>query len=182
MLLQLTAFLWTIYRMSHVTHRTSWSSSWLIDLMIMSMGRDLRLRTAAIKRGDGWHVRVESHDDEPAGENSWLVHQSSLAILPASRRTRRRRETFAYQSVSEIRQRIFYMPQNLRHEACFTSHPKEDVLRIFITLKIHSLGLVWGRMVNIPASYSGSHGLKSRPRRPAILIEVFRSFISPSGY
>jgi len=36
----------------------------------------------------------------------------------------------------------FTCRKNLRHEACFTSHPKEDVLRIFITLKIHSLGLV----------------------------------------
>jgi hypothetical protein len=34
------------------------------------------------------NVSVESHgddddDDDEAGENSWLVHQSSMAILPA---------------------------------------------------------------------------------------------------
>jgi hypothetical protein len=49
-----------------------------------------------------------------AGENSRLVYQSSLAVLPAetsgaSRRNGRRNENFAY-SVSLIRQRIFYMP------------------------------------------------------------------------
>jgi hypothetical protein len=50
----------------------------------------------------------------PSGVNSWLVYQSSLAVLPAetsaaSRRNGRRNENFAY-SVSLIRQRIFYMP------------------------------------------------------------------------
>jgi hypothetical protein len=38
----------------------------------------------------------------PAGRNSWLVHQSSLAVLPAdtsgeSRRNGRKSENFAYQ-------------------------------------------------------------------------------------
>jgi hypothetical protein len=32
------------------------------------------------------------------------------------------------------------------------------------------------RIVNNPASYSGGTGFKSRPRRTAILIEVFRGF------
>jgi hypothetical protein len=76
----------------------------------------------------------------PAGDNSRLVYQSSLAVLPAetsgaSRRNGRRNENFAY-SVPFIRQRIFYMLQMLRigTSGC-TSHPKEGVLRIFIALK-----------------------------------------------
>jgi hypothetical protein len=49
-----------------------------------------------------------------AGDNAWLVYQSSLAVLPpetsrASRRNGRMNEDFAY-SVYLIRQRIFYMP------------------------------------------------------------------------
>jgi hypothetical protein len=72
-------------------------------------------------------------------DNSWLVYQSSLAVLPAetsgaSWRNGWMNENFAY-SVSLIRQRIFYMPQNLTTWD-FTSHPKEGVMRIFIALKI----------------------------------------------
>jgi hypothetical protein len=33
-----------------------------------------------------------------------------------------------------------------------------------------------GRVVETPASYSGGPGFKSRPRRPAIVIHVFRGF------
>jgi hypothetical protein len=40
--------------------------------------------------------------------------------------------------------------------------------------------LVWterrGQVVNTPSSYSGAPGMKTRPRRPAILIEFFRCF------
>jgi hypothetical protein len=32
------------------------------------------------------------------------------------------------------------------------------------------------RIRNIPASYAGGLGFKSRSRQPAILVEVFRSF------
>jgi hypothetical protein len=50
----------------------------------------------------------------PAGDNSWLVHQSSLAVLPAdtceaSRRNGRRSENFVY-SLPEIPQGIFNTP------------------------------------------------------------------------
>jgi hypothetical protein len=30
-----------------------------------------------------WYVSVENHGDNDAGENSWLVYQGSLVILPA---------------------------------------------------------------------------------------------------
>jgi hypothetical protein len=33
-----------------------------------------------------------------------------------------------------------------------------------------------GRVANTHASYSGGPGFKSRPRRPALLTEVFRGF------
>jgi hypothetical protein len=33
-----------------------------------------------------------------------------------------------------------------------------------------------GRVLNIPASYSGGAGFDSRPQPPAILIDIFRSF------
>jgi hypothetical protein len=50
----------------------------------------------------------------PAGYNSWLVYQSSLAVLPAetsgaNRRNWWRNENFVY-SVPLLRQRIFNMP------------------------------------------------------------------------
>jgi hypothetical protein len=51
----------------------------------------------------GWYVNVESHGNDDAGWGySWLVHQSSLAVLPAetsgaSRRNGLRIENFSYQ-------------------------------------------------------------------------------------
>jgi hypothetical protein len=77
----------------------------------------------------------------PAGDNSWLVYQSSVAVLPAetsevSRRNGRRKENFAY-SVALIRQRIFTCRKSLRYGTSgFTSRPTEGVLPIFIALKI----------------------------------------------
>jgi hypothetical protein len=38
-----------------------------------------------------------------------------------------------------------------------------------------------GRVVNTPASYSGGPGLKYRPRRLAIMTDVFVIFLSPSN-
>jgi hypothetical protein len=74
------------------------------------------------------------------GENSLLVHQISLAVLPAetsgtSRRTGRRSENFAYQYLRYIN-RPLTCHKILRHGASsFTSHLKEGVLWIFIALK-----------------------------------------------
>jgi hypothetical protein len=57
-----------------------------------------------------WRVLVMM---TPTKDNSWLVYQSSLSVLPtktsAAKRNGRRNESFAY-SVSLICQRIFYMP------------------------------------------------------------------------
>jgi hypothetical protein len=70
-----------------------------------------------------------------AGYNPWLVHQSSLAVLPAetsgaSRRNGRRSENFAYQYLKYLKESLT-CHKILRHGTSgFTSHPKEGVLRI----------------------------------------------------
>jgi hypothetical protein len=76
----------------------------------------------------------------PAGDNSWLIHRSSLAVLPAeasgiSRRNGRRSENFAYQYLKYLKGSLTCR-KILRHETSgFTSHPKEGDLWIFVTLK-----------------------------------------------
>jgi hypothetical protein len=76
----------------------------------------------------------------PVGCNSWLVHQSSLAVLPAetsgaSRRNVRRSEDFAYQYLKYLKGSLTFS-KILRHGTSdFTSHPKEGVLQIFIAHK-----------------------------------------------
>jgi hypothetical protein len=76
----------------------------------------------------------------PAGDNSWLVHQCSLAVIPedisgASRRNGQRSENFAYQYRKYLKWSLTCY-KILRHGTSgFTSHPKEGVLRIFIALK-----------------------------------------------
>jgi hypothetical protein len=89
----------------------------------------------------GWYVSVEDHGMMlPAGNNSWLVHYSSLVVLRAetsgeSRRNGRRSENFAYQYLKYLR-RSLTCRKILRHGTSgFTSHPKEGVLWIFIALK-----------------------------------------------
>jgi hypothetical protein len=76
----------------------------------------------------------------PTGEVSWLVHHSSLSVLPAkisgaSRRNGRRSENLAYQLLRYVNG-SFTCRKILRHGTSgFTSHPKEGVLRIFIAHK-----------------------------------------------
>jgi hypothetical protein len=110
-------------------------------------GARLYLRTAAINRptvhppGDirvsTWRAMVVMM---PAGCNSWLVHLSSLAVLPAetsgaNRRNGRRSENFAHQYLKYLKGSLTRR-KILRHGTSgFTSHPKEVVLRIFIALK-----------------------------------------------
>jgi hypothetical protein len=78
----------------------------------------------------------------PAGDNSWLVYQSSLAILPAdtsgASRRNGRSENFAYQFLKYLKGSLTYR-KILRHGIFgFSSHPKEGVLRICIALKYPS--------------------------------------------
>jgi hypothetical protein len=74
------------------------------------------------------------------GKNSWLVHQSSLAVLQAetsraNRRNGRRSENFAYQYLKYLKGSLTCRKM-LRHGTSgFISHPKEGVLLIFIAIK-----------------------------------------------
>jgi hypothetical protein len=75
----------------------------------------------------------------PAGDNYWLVHQSSLAVLPAeksgsSRRNGWRSENFAYQYLEYLKGFLTCRKILIHGTWGFTSHPKECVLRIFIAL------------------------------------------------
>jgi hypothetical protein len=76
----------------------------------------------------------------PAGDNSWLVHQSPLAVLPAetsgaSRRNGWTSENFAYQYLKYLKGSLTCHKMLQHGNSSFTSHPKEGVLRIFIALK-----------------------------------------------
>jgi hypothetical protein len=77
----------------------------------------------------------------PAGDNSWLVHQSSLAVLPAetSRRNGRRRENFAYQYLTHLKGSTTRRKILRNATSSVTSHTNEGLLRIFISLKNPSL-------------------------------------------
>jgi hypothetical protein len=84
----------------------------------------------------GWKTMVMM----PAGVNSWLVHQSSLAVLPAEtsgaiRRNERRSENFAYQYLKYLKGSLTCC-KTLRHGASgFSSHSKEVVRRILNALE-----------------------------------------------
>jgi hypothetical protein len=86
----------------------------------------------------------------PAEDNIWLVHQSSLAILPAqtswtSRRNGRKSENFASQYLKYFKGSLTCR-KILRHGTSgFTSHSKKGVLRTFIALKVHRHGQFWTR-------------------------------------
>jgi hypothetical protein len=123
-----------------VTSALRYRIDWLTDYDGVKMTSQNRGRLWPIVRPLGdceWRAVMMM---TPAGDNSWLVYQISLVVLPAetsgaSRRNGRMNENFAY-SVSLIRKRIFTYRKILRHWTCgFTSHPKEGVLRIFIALK-----------------------------------------------
>jgi hypothetical protein len=146
----------------------------------------LCLRTAATNRpiiyapGDmrTWRARVMIM---PAGNNSWLVHRSSLAVLPAdtskaSRRNGRRSKNFAYQYLKYLK-RSLTCRKILRHGISgFTSHPTEGVLRIFIALKNPSLR---SDMNPWPFVSMTSTLTTTPPRRPSFtIVDYFRTYWS----
>jgi hypothetical protein len=132
------AWMITHAHVQNVGARTSQKvTTWLIDWLWWVR---LCLRTVATVNPSGdmraWRAMVVI----PAGDNSWLIHQSSLAVLPAeisgaSRRNGRRSEDFAYQYLKYLkgswtcRKILWYGTSG------FTSHTKESVLRTFIALK-----------------------------------------------
>jgi hypothetical protein len=107
------------------------------------MSRRVRLRlwttaTKGLLLSPGWDMNMENHGEMmPAGEN-WLVHQSSLAILPAEssgRNMMNGRKEWEFSLV-----RISFTPASdflhaMNGISGFTSHPKEVVLRISVALK-----------------------------------------------
>jgi hypothetical protein len=75
----------------------------------------------------------------PAGDNSYLVHQSSLAVLPAETswdsRRNGRSEDFLHQYLKYLNGSLTCR-KILRHGTSgFTSHPKKGVLHFVIALK-----------------------------------------------
>jgi hypothetical protein len=117
---------------------------WFIVWLIM-MGWDC-LTIAATKGtivhppGGMWTWRTTVMMMMPLGDNSWLDHQSSLAVISAdisgeSRRNEQRNENFACQYLKYPKGSLPHR-KILRHVTSgFTSHPKEGVLRILIVLK-----------------------------------------------
>jgi hypothetical protein len=113
----------------------------LMDWLIM-MGVRLCLRTTATNGpivhppGDMWVWRAMVMTMMMlAGENSWLIHKSSLAVLPAEKSGASRSENFAYQYLKYLKEYLT-CHKILWHGTCgFTFHLKEGVLWIFITLK-----------------------------------------------
>jgi hypothetical protein len=121
------------------------TSTSLICLLIGYDGVRLCLRTAATigpivhTPGDMWAWRAMVMI-MPPGDTSWLVRQSSLVVLPAetsgaSRRNGRRSENFAYQYLTYLKGSLTCRKILRRGTSGFTSHPKEDVRRIFIAVK-----------------------------------------------
>jgi hypothetical protein len=97
-----------------------------------------------------------------AGDNSWLVHQSSPAVLPAetsgaSMRNGRRSENSSYKYLKYLKRSLTCL-KILRHgTSSLTSHPKEGVQRIFIALKNPSprprLYYPLGTTASVPRAY-----------------------------
>jgi hypothetical protein len=122
---------------NYSTNNTDWSCRWEWDYF--SEPPPLKLYCDI-----WWYPSIENHDEMmmPAVENSWLVHQSSLAILPAQssgRRNGRKRRDFTLKAFPLNSKVIFICRKILRHGASnFISHPKDGVMRIFIALQYSS--------------------------------------------
>jgi hypothetical protein len=93
--------------------------------------------------GDMWTWRAMVMT-MPVGDNSWLIHQSSLAVLPAetsgeSRRNGRRSENFAYQYLKYLKGSLTCR-KILRHGTSgFTSHRRKVCCGFLSPLKISPL-------------------------------------------
>jgi hypothetical protein len=123
-------------------------------------------RTYCLSPGDMWASGAIMMTTMRAGDNSWLDHQSSQAVIlaetsGASRRNGQKSENFAYQYLKYLKGSLTCR-KILRHGTSgFTSHPKEGVLRIFIVLENPSpspglnpwpLGPVASTLTTIPLS------------------------------
>jgi hypothetical protein len=111
----------------------------------------------------------------PAGDNSWLVYQNFLPVLPAetsgaSRKNGRRNENFAYQYLWYINGSLTCRKILRRGSSDFTSHPKEGVLRIVIVLKNPSPR---PGLNSRPLGPLASTLTTTPPRRPNIIYFVY---------
>jgi hypothetical protein len=86
---------------------------------------------------------------KPSGDNSWLVHQISLAVLPAetsgaSRRNGRKSENFAYQYLKYLKGSLTCC-KILRHGTTGFTSLRRKVYCGFLSPLIHRLCRVWTR-------------------------------------
>jgi hypothetical protein len=143
------------WEMIHHQHYVSW-----LDGLIDYDGGETMSQNHGHPPGDMWVWRAMVMTTIMlAGENSWLIHNSSLAVLPAEKSGASRSENFAYQYLKYLKEYLT-CHKILWHGTCgFTSHPKEGVLWIFITLKNPSpwpclnprpLGLVASTLTTTP--------------------------------
>jgi hypothetical protein len=139
-----------------VTREKLATSCWFRRSLFDYDGVRLCLRTAATSGfivhppGDIW-ARRAMVVMIPAGDTSWLVHQSFLAVLPAetsatSRTNVRRSENFAYLYLKYLTGSLTCR-KILRHGTFPLYFPSERKVccRFASTLKIHRLGRVWTR-------------------------------------
>jgi hypothetical protein len=130
---------------------------WLTDWLIMSMGWDLRLRTAATIRPIvnplGWYVSVERHGGDDYDDASWeklLTRPPELSGNPTSRDTWERRknrssENFAYHYLWYVNWSLTCRKILRRGTSGFTSIRLKAFCGFLSPLKIHPLGRVWTR-------------------------------------
>jgi hypothetical protein len=110
---------------------------WLVDYD----GLRLCLRTAATNGpivhppGDMWTWWWFRLGKTPDSYTRALWQSCQHRRLGASRRNGRRREHFAYQCLRYVNGSLTCRKISRRGTSCFISHPKEGVLRIFISLK-----------------------------------------------
>jgi hypothetical protein len=137
---------YTGYRNKKHARRELYDGLWWLETVSQNCGHQ---QAYCLSPSDMWARRTMVMM-MPAGDNSWLDHQSSLAVLPAetsgeSRRNERRNENLVYRYMKYLKG-----PSTcctiLRHGTSgFTYYPKEGVLRILSPLKIHRLSRVLTR-------------------------------------
>jgi hypothetical protein len=122
---------------SSVSVMTDWLNDWLCrwgETISQNCGHQ-----RAYCSSPGWYMSMESYVMMmPTGDNSWLVHQSSFAVLPAetygaSRRNGRRSENFAYRYLKCLKGSL--KCRKILRPSLFTSHPRGRCAADFIALQ-----------------------------------------------
>jgi hypothetical protein len=111
-------------------------------------GMRLCLRTAATNRpivhspGDTWTWRAMVMM-LPAGGNSRLIHQSSLAVLPAETSGSKRSENFDYQYLRYLKGSLTSVKSYSMGPPALLPIQRKVCCGFLLPLKIHCLGRVW---------------------------------------